>query len=72
MTRKRVKRGLEGVLKENCPYCSGEGKILSFSNFGNKAKQKIVHYSKNFNGNVCKVKFIVNYEGKIIRIYRKI
>ncbi len=55
MTRKRVKRGLEGVLKDNCPYCLGEGKILSFAILGNKAKQKIIHYSKNFQGNIIKV-----------------
>jgi ribonuclease G len=56
MTRKRVKKGLEGVLKDNCPYCHGEGKILSFFLLGNKAKQKIVHYSKNYHGKLIRIK----------------
>jgi len=46
MTRKRVKRGLWGIMKQHCPYCKGEGKVLSMSFLIRKLIKKLKAYSE--------------------------
>lgn len=47
MTRKRSKRDLDSLLRTACPYCSGNGRILSPETISNLVLQKLEDLGKN-------------------------
>lgn len=47
MTRKRSKRDLDSLLRTSCPYCSGNGRILSPETVSNQVIHKLEDLSKN-------------------------
>lgn len=47
MTRKRSKRDLDSLLRTSCPYCSGNGRILSAETVSNQVIHKLEDLSKH-------------------------
>ncbi|HKK82872.1 MAG TPA: ribonuclease E/G, partial [Atribacterota bacterium] len=47
MTRKRSKRDLDSLLRTSCPYCSGNGRILSIETVSNQVIHKLEDLSKH-------------------------
>jgi len=47
MTRKRSKRDLDSLLRTSCPYCSGNGRILSTETVSNQVILKLEDLSKH-------------------------
>ena len=47
MTRKRSKRDLDSLLRTSCPYCSGNGRILSTETVSNQVIHKLEELSQN-------------------------
>ena len=42
MTRKKVRQGIESVLKRDCPYCESTGKVLAESTVAIQIKKKLI------------------------------
>jgi ribonuclease G len=47
ITRKRSKRDLDSLLRTSCPYCSGNGRILSAETVSNQVIHKLEDLSKH-------------------------
>ncbi len=47
MTRKRSKRDLDSLLRTSCPYCSGNGRILSTETVSNQVIHKLEELSQH-------------------------
>lgn len=47
MTRKRSKRDLDSLLRTSCPYCSGDGRILSVETVSNQVIHKLEGLSEH-------------------------
>ncbi len=60
ITRKRISQDLDNVLKEPCPYCKGEGKMLSPKSISIKVEREIRRQNLENRGDAIKV--VVNPE----------
>ncbi|MDD4363154.1 MAG: Rne/Rng family ribonuclease [Atribacterota bacterium] len=47
LTRKRSKRDLDSLLRTSCPYCSGNGRVLSAETVSNQVIHKLEDLCKN-------------------------
>ncbi|MBI2264859.1 MAG: Rne/Rng family ribonuclease [Armatimonadetes bacterium] len=55
MTRKRVSKSLEGILREDCPYCGGRGRVLSLETMTIKLEREIRRLSLDSKGDAVLV-----------------
>ena len=60
ITRKRISQDLDNVLKEPCPYCKGEGKLLSPKTISIRLEREIKKQCLENHGDAIKI--IVNPE----------
>jgi len=79
ITRKRISQDLDNVLKEVCPYCKGEGKILSHKSLSIKIEREIKKQAIESYGEAVKVKLhpqialiLIGWDGERIQCLEEV
>ncbi|MCR3921918.1 MAG: Rne/Rng family ribonuclease [Firmicutes bacterium] len=66
MTRKKARQGLDAVLQQSCPYCSGRGKILAASVVSARTERQLLTFLEGLDAEAVLVELHHSVAGLMI------